>query len=721
MAGTIVAGMLAASPVLAQTRAMQKPPTIDGPGSSIGGPAAADDPYLWLEDKDGARSLAWVEQQNAKSLPRLQNDPRYAVFQAEALAIASAKDRIPAPELTYGRVLNFWRDADHPHGLWRWTTESDYANASPHWTTLIDLDALGKAEGKTWVWKGSTCLQPEERLCLVALSEGGEDAVTYREFDLETGQFVTGGFALPTSKQDATWIDKDTLLVSRDWGPGTTTQSGYAFVVKEVKRGQPLDQAREVYRGAPTDQVSTSSYVLTDAKGHRAVFIRRGVTFFSSETYLMTPNGLTKLDIPPRTAPAGLIDGQLVFSTDDAWGAVPAGAVASAPLAEVERGVLKPTVVFAPGPRQSVDGSGLTKNHLLLVVSDNVRGRGFVYSHGPSGWSHRALDLPDNATIGIASATDRSDHAYLSVTGFLTPTSLYAIDAAQGQPRVVKTLPAKFDASRDTVDQYEATSSDGTKIPYFVVHRREVPLDGSTPTIMTAYGGFQVSMTPTYSGSTGKLWLERGGSFVLANIRGGGEFGPAWHDAGRKTKRQIIYDDFAAVAKDLEARKLTSPAKLGIYGGSNGGLLMGVEFNQHPDLWSAVVIQVPLLDMIRYEHIAAGASWVDEYGSAQVPAERAFLETISPYQNLRKGRAYPEPFIWTTTKDDRVGPQHARKFAARMQEYGLPYLFYEDTAGGHSGDADIAQGARIQALQMTYFAQKLIGPAGAGAASGAGR
>ena len=382
------------------------------------------------------------------------------------------------------------------------------------------------------------------------------------------------------------------------------------------------------------------------------------------------------------------------------------------PLAEVEKGAINSTIVFAPGPRQSVDGMGLTRSKLLLVVSDNVRGRASVYSHGANGWTAKPIALPDNASIDVASTTDRSDDAYLTVTGFLTPTSLYSLDAATGAaPKPIKTLPAKFDASNDVVEQFEATSTDGTKVPYFVVHKKGIVLDGTTPTIMTAYGGFEVSMTPSYSGSTGKLWLERGGSYVLANIRGGGEFGPKWHDAGRKTKRQVIYDDFAAVAKDLFARKLTSPAKLGIYGGSNGGLLMGVEFNQHPDLWKAVTIQVPLLDMIRYEGIAAGASWVDEYGSVSVPEEKAFLEKISPYQNIRKGVAYPEPYIWTTTKDDRVGPQHARKFAARLKEYGLPYLYYEDTAGGHSGDADIEQGARLQALQMTYFTQKLVGPA----------
>ena len=653
-----------------------------------------------------------MAQENARTLPRLQGDPRYAGFFHDALAIASASDRIPIPDLTNGRVLNFWRDATHPQGLWRWTTEAGYAAASPNWTTLIDLDALGKAEGKKWVWKGATCLQPEERLCLVALSEGGEDAVTYREFDLQAGQFVANGFALPKAKQDVTWIDADTVLVSRDWGPGTTTASGYAFVLKQLKRGQALAQATEVFRGAATDQVSTGAYVLRDGAGRQAVFIYRGVTFFGAESLLLTPKGPVKLDLPPRTRPTALIDGQLVFSTSDPWGAVPAGAIASAPLAEVERGVLRPKVIFAPGPRQSIEGAGQTKNHLLLVVNDNVRGRASVWSHGPGGWTSRPLTLPDNASVGVVTSELRSDRAYLSVTSFLAPSTLYSLDAASGQPVTAKQSPARFDATGLVTEQFEAVSTDGTKVPYFVVHRRDAPLDGSTPTLMTGYGGFEASSTPYYSGTTGKLWLEKGGAYVLTNIRGGGEFGPAWHDAGRKTKRQIIYDDFASIARDLFRRKLTSAAKLGIYGGSNGGLLMGVEFTQHPELWRAVTIQVPLLDMERYEQIAAGASWVDEYGSMSVPAEAAFLRHISPYANLRRGVAYPEPYIWTTTKDDRVGPQQARKFAARMKEYGLPYLFYEDTAGGHSGDADIEQGARLAALQMVYFSQKLLGPAG---------
>ncbi|MCM8730323.1 prolyl oligopeptidase family protein [Hephaestia sp. GCM10023244] len=678
--------------------------------------AATDDPYIWLEDKDGAKALAWVEAENAKTLPRLENDPRYRTFYDEAVAIAAAEDRIPYPDQRGGRILNFWRDTANPHGLWRATTAASYATAAPEWTTLLDLDALGKAEGKTWVWKGATCLQPEERRCLVSLSVGGEDAVTVREFDLATGTFVAGGFDLPISKQDVAWIDKDTIAVARDWGQGTLTQSGYPFVVKTLKRGQPLDRAHEVSRGAASDQGSSGATTLTDAQGHHATLLYRYKTFFGSEKSLLTDRGAVALPIPPEVTPVGMVAGRVLFQTSEDWtpegaATIPAGALVSVTLDDLGNGgALAPHVVFQPGPRQSIDGVATTKDTVILAYSDNVRGRAAVYTPTATGWSARPIALPDNVSIGIASSTDRSNQAFLDVTGFLTPSSLWTLDAATGAVAAVKTTPARFDAAQDVVEQYEATSSDGTKIPYFIVHRKGIKLDGTTPTIMTAYGGFEVSMTPYYSGTTGKLWLERGGSFVLANIRGGGEFGPKWHEAGRKTKRQIIYDDFASIAEDLFARGLTSKARLGIYGGSNGGLLMGVAFNQHPDLWKAVVIQVPLLDMLRYEQIQAGASWVDEYGSVSNPEERAFLEKISPYQNLKKGVAYPEPFIWTTTKDDRVGPQHARKFAARMNEYGLPYLFYEDTAGGHSGDADIKQGARLQALQMVYFSQKLMGP-----------
>jgi len=676
--------------------------------------ALSDDPYIWLEDWTGPRAMAWVEAENALTLKRLTADPRYAAFHAEALAIASATDRIPNPNQLHGRIFNFWRDAEHPQGVWRYTTQADYASASPMWTTLLDLDALSKAEGKKWVWKGASCLDPDERLCLVNLSDGGEDAVTLREFDLATGAFVPGGFTLPTSKQNEAWLDKDTVLIARDWGAGSLTASGYPFVVKSLKRGAPLDSATEVYRGEASDQVGSAPFVLSDGSGNRAAFVYRGTTFFENETYLLTTAGPKRVPLPGKATLSGMVDGHVIVTTSEDWtsggATVPAGAVASVTLKAIEQGgELTPVILFAPNARQSVSGAVPTRSRLILTITDNVRGRAMVLTPGEAGWTSTPLALPDNVSLQVVSATDKSDAAYLQVTGFLDPTTLWSVDAASAKLAQVKALPARFDASQQVVEQYEAVSKDGTKIPYFIVHRKGVALDGSTPTIMTAYGGFEVSMTPTYAATVGKLWLERGGSFVLANIRGGGEFGPAWHEAGRKTKRQVIYDDFAAVAEDIFGRKLSSPAKFGIYGGSNGGLLMGVEFNQHPDLWQAVTIQVPLLDMIRYEQIAAGASWVDEYGSVSVPEEKAFLETISPYANIRKGVAYPEPYIWTTTKDDRVGPQHARKFAARLKAFGLPYLFYEDTAGGHSGDADIEQGARLQAMQMTYFAQKLMG------------
>lgn len=679
-------------------------------------PPPVDDPYVWLEDWTGARSMQWVEAENARTLDRLKNDPRYRGYYADALAIAAAKDRIPYPNPLGGWIFNFWRDADHPQGIWRYTNEADYASASPKWTTVLDLDALSKAEGKKWVWKGATCFDPDERLCLVNLSDGGEDAVTLREFDLQAGKFVNGGFELAKSKQDVAWADKDTIFISRDWGANTMTASGYPFVVKSLKRGQPVDSAAEIFRGAATDQVGSAPFTLRDGSGNRASFIYRGTTFFENETYLVTPEGTKRVPIPGKATLSGMVQGNVIVTTSEDWTAggvtIPAGGVATVTLSDLrDGGALSPKLLFAPNSRQSVAGVFPTKSHLIVTITDNVRGRAFVMTPGAKAWSTTPLKLQDNATINVVATSDKSDKAYADVTGFLDPTTLWSVDAVNGKTAKVKSLPARFDGSNLVVEQFEATSTDGTKIPYFIVHKKGIVLDGSTPTIMTAYGGFELSRTPAYSGILGKLWMEKGGSFVLANIRGGGEFGPAWHEAGRKTKRQIIYDDFASVAKDVFGRKLSRPAKFGIYGGSNGGLLMGVEFNQHPDLWKAVVIQVPLLDMIRYEQIAAGASWVDEYGSVSVPEEKAFLEKISPYSNIRKGGAYPEPYIWTTTKDDRVGPQHARKFAARLKEYNLPYLFYEDTAGGHSGDADIEQQARLQAMQMTYFAQKLLGPA----------
>jgi prolyl oligopeptidase len=687
------------------------------PASSSGGTMAGPpDPYVWLEDVNGSRSMEWVKAENARSAKVLEADPRFADFKAEALKVLESPDRLAIPVFRNGTVYNTWQDAQHVRGIVRKTTLSDYLNPQPNWQTVIDYDALAKADNEKWVQHGLNCLYPNDNLCLAGLSAGGEDADTLREFDLRTGKFVEGGFVLPKSKQRVSWFDKDTLLVARDWGAGTMTTSGYPFVVKLWKRGQPLDQAKEVYRGKETDEAAAAG-VLWDAQGHHAAIVERRPDFFTSEVSLLQPDGVKRIALPGKSQIEGLLDGQIIVSLNEAWKpegsdkSLDQGSVVALELSAVEKDPthLKPAIVFTPTAEEFEQEVSFTRNHLLLTTLDHVQGRAYEYSRSKSGaWTRKKLDVPENQTVGIVTTNESDDKFFLALTGFLTPSSLMLGDAATGDLKVVKTLPAQFDASKDVVEQLEATSKDGTKVPYFVVHAKEIKYDGSNPTLLTAYGGFQVSETPRYSGLTGKLWLEHGGVYALANIRGGGEFGPAWHEAGLKTHRQRIYDDFAAVGQDLVTRKITSTRRLGIMGGSNGGLLMGVEFNQHPEMWNAVVIQVPLLDMLGFEHIAAGASWVGEYGSVSVPEERAFLASISPYNNLRADENYPEPLIFTTTKDDRVGPVHARKFAARMEEFHKPFYYDEIIEGGHAAGADLKEQARTWAEMYTYLSKKLV-------------
>jgi prolyl oligopeptidase len=538
-----------------------------------------------------------------------------------------------------------------------------------------------------------------------------------REFDLGTRTFVKDGFVLPRGKQDVAWVGEDTLLVTREWNRGELTKSGYAYIVKRVVRGQPLSAAVEIFRGAPTDELPSGAETLRDDAGHRITMITRGVTFFESKKFVVNGETVSELSIPAKARFVGMLDGQVIVRLSAPWDVgstqIIAGSLASfdAAAASQDPAHLAPVAIFQPGPRESVEDAGATRDALFVAINQNVRGRVFLFSRQSDGsWTSRQLSFPDNLALGVAGTNPHGSEAFVNVEGFLTPSSVWLADARTGSVSKVKSRRAQFDASRDTVEQLEAASTDGTKIPYFVVHPVGMKLDGANPTILTAYGGFEISSLPNYQDIGGKLWLERGGVYVLANIRGGGEFGPAWHEAGLKTHRQIIYDDFAAVAQDLIARRITSPRRLGIEGGSNGGLLMGVEMTQHPDLFHAVDIAVPLLDMLRFEQIDAGASWVGEYGSVSNPDERAFWERTSPYQNLKAGVKYPEPLIWTTTKDDRVGPQHARKFAAKMAALGDPYLFYEVIEGGHGSGANLKERAHTSALQFTYFVRKLMDP-----------
>ena len=673
-----------------------------------------DDPHQWLEQLNGPEAMQWVNAENAKTLSVLEKDPRYDRFLRDALAILEADDRIPYPSFVHGRIFNFWQDPDHVRGIWRHATTGSFAAAKPEWKTVLDLDALARVEGANWVWKGAVCEMPAGRRCLVMLSDGGEDAVSLREFDLADGQFVAHGFQLPRGKQDVQWQDRDTLVVGREWSPGELTESGYPYVVKRVRRGLPIESATEIFRGKKTD-VGVTPAVLHDGSGHSATIIHRSLSFFETEFYLDTPKGPARLALPLKSEVAAMVDGQLIVKLEQDWTAGQAsfkqGSLVAIDLAQATKqpAFLAPTLVYAPGPREALESVSSTRNTLVVEALDNVRGRAYVFERrSDGGWDRSILPLPDNSAISMVDTDLLSDAVYLDVAGFLTPSSLWLGNARSKKLERIISLPSKFDASRDVVEQLEASSSDGTRIPYFIVRPASIRLDGSNPTIVNAYGGFQVSSTPYYSAVMGRLWLEQGGVFVLANIRGGGEFGPAWHDAGLKTRRQIVYDDFAAVARDLIARGITSARHLGIQGGSNGGLLMGVEMTQHPELFNAVDIAVPLLDMLRYEKIQAGASWVGEYGSVAVPEERAFLASISPYANLKRGVPYPEPLVWTTTKDDRVGPQHARKFAARMAELGLPYLFYEVVEGGHGAGANLKETAKTKAMEFTYFARKLM-------------
>jgi prolyl oligopeptidase len=673
----------------------------------------AGDPFTWLEEIRGERALEWARAENRRTLGELQGDPRYQLYYDRALEILQARDRIPGVVLRPDGLYNFWQDADHVRGVLRRTTLASFRTETPQWETVLDLDALARAEGKSWVYQGMLCLGPEERRCLLYLSEGGRDANHVRELDLREGRFVEGGFSLPEGKQLVSWEDRDTLLVAREWGPGTMTASGYPFVVKRVRRGQALEEAEEVYRGRPED-VRVAPFVLRDSDGVvHGIGALRGIDFFHREYILFRPSGPLTVPIPRRASIAGMVDGHLLVSTDEAWNYGPgryfaADSLVSYNLAAWERDPLRarPTLIWAPGPRQTLGGIATTQGKLILGILDNVRGRAFVLDYERRRWRARELALPPSATISLTSASDHSDEALLSVTNYLAPTSLWYFDGARVE--ALKTTPARFDASNHVVEQLEATSRDGTRVPYFLIRPREIRMDGSTPTLLYGYGGFQASQLPAYSGTMGRLWLEQGNAYVVANLRGGGEFGPEWHQSAQGRHKQRTWDDYIAVAEDLIRRNVTSPRRLGVVGGSQGGLLVGTAITQRPELFNAAIIQVPLFDMLRYHLIGAGASWIGEYGDPRIPEQRAWLEAYSPYQLLTPGRTYPTPFIETSTADDRVHPAHGRKAAARLAALGQPYYYYENMEGGHAAAANLQETARRVALEYIYAARRLV-------------
>ena len=668
-----------------------------------------DDPWLWLEQIDTEQSRAWVDARNAAAEAELEADPRFAPLRERLTSILDSSDKIPHVGVHGRWCYNFWRDAAHVRGIWRRTTLDEYRKPAPAWDTVLDLDALARVENENWVWAGVSWLEPDASRCLIRLSRGGGDARVVREFDLASLDFVADGFTLPEAKSDVSWIDRDTLFVGTDFGPGSLSESGYPRIVKEWKRGTPLAAATTVYEAAPGD-MAASGYQ-DNSPGWERAFVLRQIDFYTSELFWRRGDRLLRIDKPLDASAFALRD-QLVIELRSDWTiegtTYPQGALLATAFDDFVAGSRALEVLFAPTPTTSLDGVAATKSRLLLTVLDNVKNRIVELRHEDGRWLRREVALPGIGSLGVSAVdSDHSDDYFLSVTDFLHPTTLYLMQAGSDEREPLKAMPAFFEAEPYEVSQHTATSGDGTLVPYFVVGRRGITAGAPGPTLLYGYGGFEVSLKPFYSGMTGAAWLEAGGTYVLANIRGGGEFGPRWHQAALRQHRQRAFDDFIAVGEDLVARGVTTPQRLGIMGGSNGGLLVGAALTQRPDLFGAVVCQVPLLDMRRYHLLLAGASWMGEYGDPDDADDWAYLARYSPYHNVRPGERYPRVLFTTSTRDDRVHPAHARKMAARMLDQGHDVLYWENTEGGHAGAADNAQTARMVALTYTFLLRQL--------------
>ena len=674
----------------------------------------AADPFAWLEEIEGAKALDWARAENARSLPLLEADPRFAAMRAEALSILTSPARIPAGSIHAAAVYNFWQDATHVRGVWRRASVESYRQGKPRWETLVDFDRLAQEEGENWIAGDVSCLSPEYRHCLVELSRGGGDTSTWREFDTKTMSFVKGGFTLPEAKSAVAWVDADTLLVGTNWGEGSLTASGYPRIVKTWRRGVPLAQAATLFEGRVED-VAIRPYV--DQDGGPQPFIVRGTSFFESEYhYVPGLRASRPLPLPPNADLDGVLDGRAIFFLREDWrhrGQVhPQGSVIAYGLKD---GSVEP--VFTAGVTQSVESVEVGKTGLVVQYLDDVSGKAARVTRGKGGgWQATPIPLPQNGVIKVVSAGGGTDDAMLSFESLTSPLALYYVDASN-EPKTIYETPAAYAASDVVVEQRFATSTDGTRIPYFVMGKKSVLARGNAPTVQYAYGGFLAATLPVYyedpsrpqhGALAGRLWVSRGGVLVLSNIRGGSEFGPRWHQAGLKQNRQKVFDDFIAVSEDLIRTGVTTKGKLGAIGRSNGGLLMGVVMNQRPDLYAAIVCGVPLLDMQRYTQLGAGASWVAEYGDPAT-SDWDYMRKWSPYQNLQAGVAYPPVFYYTSTKDDRVHPAHARKAAARLKSFGRDYFYYENMEGGHGGTSNQDQLAYRIALEYTYFARQLMG------------
>ncbi|SMF81135.1 prolyl oligopeptidase family serine peptidase [Pseudobacteriovorax antillogorgiicola] len=678
--------------------------TSDGVGDT-----ESSEDFLWLEDVMGEEALKWVRERNTKTLEELTRDPRFDELKEESLKILTSKDKLVYGQIRGDFVYNFWQDADHVKGLWRRTSWESYVANEDKWDVLLDLDALAKKEGKSWVYKGSTCLKPDYDVCMLRLSDGGKDAAYVREFNVASKSFVENGFALPESKSNVDWLDADTLLVSSTFGDNAVTDSGYPRIVRMWKRGQELSATPVVFEGEKTD-VSASSTVV-HSKDQKHILLSRAPTFYSGVHYLLDGDKKIKLPIPEDGELTGFIaDHVLVSLRSDQLGHKK-GDLLAMNLEALKAGKAEPQLLFSPSESQALSSVQTSDNYVFVSYLENVQSRVLKLTPVLKGdkvtWNQDVLELPEQGTIGLVSIADDAPRMVISYEDYLTPRSLRSLNPETLESQVIQTVPARFSSDDLESKQMLASSKDGTKVPYFVIHKKGIELDGTNPTLLYGYGGFEISMKPRYSSLTGKLWLEQGGVYVVANIRGGGEFGPRWHQAALKGNRHKAFEDFIGVAEDLIAKKITSPKHLGISGGSNGGLLVGAVFTQRPDLFNGVVCMVPLLDMMRFHKLLAGASWMGEYGNPEDPQMSDYIRSYSPFHVVDKASEYPEVFFITSTKDDRVHPGHARKMAAKMESLGHKVYYYENIEGGHSASANLVQRAEQYAMQYTYLFKKL--------------
>jgi prolyl oligopeptidase len=674
------------------------------------------DPYLWLEDILGEKSLAWVRAENDHTLGVLESDPRFHELEARALAIYNATDKIVYADRYGDEMHDLWRDKKNVRGLWRKTSVEAYAAGAPIWETVLDLDALAESEGRNWVYMGRDCLMSARR-CMVQLSDGGTDSVVLREFDVDKGRFVEGGFESPDSKQWVSWVDEDTLMIATAVGDDSYNSSGYPRQIRLWDRDTPLEDARVLFEGPASDAVE-SPFVSHREDGTHALVVQVP-QFFTEILHLVNEDeSLSTLTLPEDISFQGFMGQRLIALLRSDWkpGAqsAPAGSVISVRLRDLVDGRPQASleIIYTPDKVSSVETVTVTKDRVYISILSNVTGQLIKASSQDGGWTLESVALPANGSLAVRASDDAANDVFVSFESFLQPETLYRV-MDDGEIRVVQALPERFDPSRFVTEQKFAAATDGTQIPYFLIRSKDLRFDGNRPTILYSYGGFEASLTPGYTYPAGNSpnmtsWLEAGGTLVVANIRGGGEFGPAWHRAALKENRQVAFDDMIAVAEDLIDTGLTSPRRLGAMGRSNGGLLMGALLTQRPDLFNAIVCGVPLLDMLRYHKLLAGASWMAEYGNPDIPAEAAFISEYSPYQKMGEKDAYPETLFYSSTRDDRVHPGHGRKMAAKMRALGHSFLYYENIEGGHAGASDLKQRAFMDAIQLTYLMQKLM-------------